>query len=272
MKKQNKLGLAVVGFIVLIITGISSCGGKATPTGNASPIASGSAHASAGGSPTFTATSAPTPAAVVAKAKAKPPSRWGNLPARSVTPGGGGLSLAAICPSVSAALEERRPSTAVKDEVYNEYGIAAGQRYRYRIDHLVPLELEGSNSIRNLWPQLIGASRAKDRLEDTLHSMVCAGEITLASAQYAIRTDWVRAYHRYVSPSTVPSAVPAPPQTTAPAAAPTTPSGCHPLTNGGNCYEPGEFCRNSDHGVAGVAGDGKTIRCEDNDGWRWEPV
>ena len=70
MKKQNKLGLAVVGFIVLIITGISSCGGKATPTGNASPIASGSAHASAGGSPTFTATSAPTPAAVVAKAKA----------------------------------------------------------------------------------------------------------------------------------------------------------------------------------------------------------
>jgi hypothetical protein len=49
-------------------------------------------------------------------------------------------------------------------------------------------------------------------------------------------------------------------------------SACHPLTDGGTCYEPGEFCRTSDHGVTGVAGDGKTIVCENNDGWRWEPV
>jgi hypothetical protein len=47
---------------------------------------------------------------------------------------------------------------------------------------------------------------------------------------------------------------------------------CHPLTSGGNCYEPGEFCPKADHGETGVAGDGKTIICEDNDGWRWEPV
>jgi hypothetical protein len=50
------------------------------------------------------------------------------------------------------------------------------------------------------------------------------------------------------------------------------PATCHPLTNGGKCYEPGEFCRASDHGVTGVAGDGETITCEDNDGWRWEPA
>ena len=57
------------------------------------------------------------------------------------------------------------------------------------------------------------------------------------------------------------------------AAAPAAPaSSCHPLTNGGNCYEPGEFCRATDHGVSGVAGDGKTIVCENKDGWRWEPV
>jgi hypothetical protein len=37
------------------------------------------------------------------------------------------------------------------------------------------------------------------------------------------------------------------------------------------CYEPGEYCRGSDHGASGVAGDGKAISCEDNDGWRWEP-
>jgi hypothetical protein len=55
-------------------------------------------------------------------------------------------------------------------------------------------------------------------------------------------------------------------------AAPSSPSGCYPLTNKGTCYEPGERCRNSDHGASGVAGDGKSIICEDNDGWRWEPA
>ena len=47
-------------------------------------------------------------------------------------------------------------------------------------------------------------------------------------------------------------------------------AGCHPLSNEGTCYEPGEFCRTTDHGMSGVAGDGKAITCEDNDGWRWE--
>jgi len=56
------------------------------------------------------------------------------------------------------------------------------------------------------------------------------------------------------------------PAATAPAAS------CYPLSNGGNCYEPGEYCRKSDHGASGVAGDGKKILCENNDGWRWEPI
>ena len=50
-----------------------------------------------------------------------------------------------------------------------------------------------------------------------------------------------------------------------------TPTGCHPLTNSGNCYEPGEYCRDADHGASGVAGDGEAITCQDNNGWRWEP-
>lgn len=64
-------------------------------------------------------------------------------------------------------------------------------------------------------------------------------------------------------------AAPAPPP--APASPPTAVS-CYPLSNEGTCYEPGEFCRDSDHGVRGVAGDGEKIICTDNDGWRWEPV
>lgn len=78
-----------------------------------------------------------------------------------------------------------------------------------------------------------------------------------------------------VTPSKAP-APPAPPRTIPPAA-PAPPaskpgSSCYPLTNGGKCYEPGEYCRNSDHGSSGVAGDGETIVCKDNNGWRWEPA
>ena len=66
---------------------------------------------------------------------------------------------------------------------------------------------------------------------------------------------------------------PAPPQPVEvdPTPSPTPIQSCHPLTNGGNCYESGEYCRNSDHGVTGVAGNGENIICSDNDGWRWEP-
>ena len=73
-----------------------------------------------------------------------------------------------------------------------------------------------------------------------------------------------------VAPTTAP--VTAPPVTTVPlTAAPATATSCHPLTNSGGCYRPGEFCRASDHGAVGVAGNGEQITCKDNDGWRWEP-
>lgn len=81
-----------------------------------------------------------------------------------------------------------------------------------------------------------------------------------------------------VAPAVVPTTrAPVIVPTTAPPVVPTTGApppaqACTPLTNGGKCYEPGEFCRTSDHGVQGVAGDGETIACQDNNGWRWEPV
>jgi hypothetical protein len=74
------------------------------------------------------------------------------------------------------------------------------------------------------------------------------------------------------------AAAPPAPAPTTPAAAPppppasTAPAGCNPLSDEGTCYEPGEYCRDSDHGLSGVAGDGEAITCEDNDGWRWEPA
>ena len=59
---------------------------------------------------------------------------------------------------------------------------------------------------------------------------------------------------------------PAPPPPTHRATPPS--QSCYPLSDEGTCYEPGEYCRDDDHGMTGRAGDGETIRCEDNDGWR----
>jgi hypothetical protein len=76
-------------------------------------------------------------------------------------------------------------------------------------------------------------------------------------------------------PPTTSAPAPAPVPTTpapAPSTAAATPAGCYPISDEGTCYEPGEYCRDDDHGTSGVAGDGESITCEDNDGWRWEPV
>jgi hypothetical protein len=98
-----------------------------------------------------------------------------------------------------------------------------------------------------------------------------------ATSGYRVRVDvrvsangHTRASRTWFTPRQKPlPPAPAPAPTTA---APPAPSGCYPKTDSGGCYEPGEFCRTSDHGVSGVAGDGEAITCEDNNGWRWEPA
>ena len=73
------------------------------------------------------------------------------------------------------------------------------------------------------------------------------------------------------APAPTPTPVPSPAPTPVPSPTPA-PAGCYPLTNSGNCYEPGEYCRADDHGTSGIAGDGEAITCEYNNGWRWEPT
>jgi hypothetical protein len=64
----------------------------------------------------------------------------------------------------------------------------------YEYDHLVPLELGGAvNDPRNLWPEPGASPNPKDAVEDGLNREVCDGQLTLAQAQRAIATDWLRA-------------------------------------------------------------------------------
>ena len=66
----------------------------------------------------------------------------------------------------------------------------------------------------------------------------------------------------------------APPPTTTPTnpQSPTTvaSAGCYPIDDEGGCYEPGEYCRDDNHGATGRAGNGDTITCEYDNGWYWE--
>jgi hypothetical protein len=70
----------------------------------------------------------------------------------------------------------------------------------YEYDHLVPLELGGAeNDPRNLWPEPGASPNPKDELEHRLHSLVCAGELSLAAAQREIASDWVAVYRQPAS-------------------------------------------------------------------------
>jgi hypothetical protein len=110
------------------------------------------------------------------------------------TPGArlAGATRARICtPGYSARV--RNVPQSLKREIYAEYGIVRHRPGEYEIDHLIPLELGGSNSARNLWPEpYSGATGAsdKDELESRLHSRVCSGAISLAAAQREIVARW----------------------------------------------------------------------------------
>ncbi len=129
------------------------------------------------------------------------PGGW-VLPNDHLTPGAWSHNMAAICPHVSPALEKARPSEKVKLQVYAEYRITLHPTGKYEIDHLVPLELDGSNAKANLWPEPNnhpkGYLNSKDHLENKLHSLVCGHKVSLATAQRAIDTDWRTAYVKYV--------------------------------------------------------------------------
>jgi hypothetical protein len=88
---------------------------------------------------------------------------------------------------------------SLKNKVYAEYGITKHLPGEYEVDHLVSLQLGGSNDIANLWPEAATPKpgfHEKDQVENYLHNQVCSGNITLKEAQIEIATNWLNVYHR----------------------------------------------------------------------------
>jgi len=131
----------------------------------------------------------------------------GPYPDHACTPGAvfTGATADAICtPGYSEKV--RNVSVSLKKQIYAAYGIAYPQPAgSYELDHVVPLELGGSNDAANLFPEAAQPApgfKEKDVVEDYLHDEVCAGRLGLAAAQKQIATDWVAVYDS-LSPATI---------------------------------------------------------------------
>jgi hypothetical protein len=96
-----------------------------------------------------------------------------------------------------------------KRQVLAEYDLPSSTGYV--IDHLVSLELGGSNELDNLWPEQTEESKRKDAVENALHRAVCQGQMSLADAQEQIATWWTAPSYLVTTPAS--TAAPSPPAT-----------------------------------------------------------
>jgi len=124
----------------------------------------------------------------------------GGLPDSACTPGAifPNATVQQICtPGYSSSV--RNVPTSEKDQAYAEYGIFSHSAGQFEIDHLVSLELGGSNDIANLWPEAASPTpgfHQKDQVENYMHDQVCSGAMSLKDAQTQIATNWLVVYNR----------------------------------------------------------------------------
>src|SRR5437899_8179304 len=82
---------------------------------------------------------------------AVPQDRQRYLPDPKLTPGEAtALTKEEVCGTSHTALIDPIP-VRVKGQVFARYGISTTGPTSYNIDHLIPMKLGGSNSIKNLW-------------------------------------------------------------------------------------------------------------------------
>jgi|HubBroStandDraft_1064217.scaffolds.fasta_scaffold35609_3 hypothetical protein len=128
-------------------------------------------------------------------------SERGTEPDPALTPGATRrVTTSDVC-SMAHEEVEGKVSTSLRQEVFQEYGIANARADEYEVDYLIAPGLGGVEEIHNLWPEPYTSrtwnAHVKDALEERLHEMVCAGQLDLSTAQREIATDWIAAYKKY---------------------------------------------------------------------------
>jgi hypothetical protein len=124
--------------------------------------------------------------------------RRGPMPDPACTPGAvfAEATKETICMR-GYAKSVRDVSSATKKRVFRMYGETPAGPGSYEVDHLISLELGGSNDIANLWPEPAAPNpgfHEKDEVENWLHKQVCSGAMPLAEAQRRIAADWMGVY------------------------------------------------------------------------------
>jgi hypothetical protein len=87
---------------------------------------------------------------------------------------------------------------AMEQKVFARYRLPWARRAAFKIDHLIPLELGGADTIDNLWPQSLRArpytADRKELLTEVLLQRIARKQITLEQAQEQISRDWIDAF------------------------------------------------------------------------------
>jgi hypothetical protein len=215
---------AGTAWFVVALVFITACGGEAPPAASpaapaptasaasATPSASAPAPAPAAGE---TATAPPPNAALFMAVRARQPvssglpspeatkhdgcKAHGGLPDSACTPGAVMTTdLDVICHE--STKNRRKVTSAVHKQAFTEYGYTFPQTAgAFEVDHFIPLELGGDNTIENLWAEPASPKpgfHEKDHVEDYLHKQVCSGAMTLEEAQKAITTDWLSVWKK----------------------------------------------------------------------------
>jgi hypothetical protein len=115
-----------------------------------------------------------------------------TLPDRKLTPG--------------AIARKDKDRTGVTEEMerklFDRYHIPWRRRPEFKVDHLIPVELGGGDTIDNLWPQSLYARPygvlRKELLTQRLLVRIAAGQMTLAQAQKEISEDWISCFVDYL--------------------------------------------------------------------------
>ena len=185
---------------------LSACDVTSTPAdGQSAPAVETSSP-----TPTATALASTATATAIAAPSATAPMVVAGIPAGVAmpnaqrTPGESftGVTAGQVC-TTGWAGAHRHVVAAQYHEVYAAYGIPYPEPSgTYELDHLIPLELGGDNANANLWPEPASPTpgfHQKDDLENTLHRLVCAGQLSLGAAQHSIAVNWYAAYRTYVT-------------------------------------------------------------------------
>lgn len=89
---------------------------------------------------------------------------------------------------------DRDVPTGLKKRIIQEYDVEFGYeiqqlpRADFKIDHLIPLSIGGSNDISNLWPQHKSVYAYSDPLETSVFELISVGKIKQAEAIRVIKT------------------------------------------------------------------------------------